>query len=240
MSLDFLDPREIIHVGGILLITAIVFAESGLLVGFFLPGDSLLFMAGVIASPANVLGDAFHLNIWILLPCVFVAAVAGDSVGYWFGDKVGPRLFRKPDSRLFRKDHLLKAEAFYEKHGPKTIVIARFIPIVRTFAPIVAGIGSMHYRTFLVYNLVGGFIWTFGVTLAGYFLGSVIGDDIEAYLYPLIALIIVISIMPPLIEFIKHKRSKSVQSGLVEQEESSPKELKDREPGNDGVRAHAK
>ncbi|MFN8105983.1 MAG: VTT domain-containing protein [Acidimicrobiia bacterium] len=205
-----LDPQQIIRSGGILVIAAIIFAESGLLVGFFLPGDSLLFIAGVMASAAAASRfEGFQpLNIFVLIPVVFVAAVAGDQVGYVFGQKVGPKLFTREDSRFFHKDHLVRAEHFFEKYGSKTVVIARFVPIVRTFAPIVAGIGSMRYRTFVVYNVVGGFLWAVGVTLAGFFLGNIIGDSIDVYLLPLVALIVAISLTPPLVEYLKHRREK--------------------------------
>ena len=146
---------------------SIVFAESGLLIGFFLPGDSLLFTSGFLASQG-------FMSIYILVPLCFTAAVLGDSVGYTFGHKFGKRLFNKEDSFFFHKDHLLKAKAFYEKHGGKTIIIARFLPVVRTFAPIVAGMGDMKYSKFLTYNIVGGVLWAIGLTVAGYFLGKLI------------------------------------------------------------------
>lgn len=186
---------------GYLAIWAIIFAESGLFIGFFLPGDSLLFTAGVLASQGL-------LNIVILIIGSFIFAVLGDNVGYTTGKTFGRRLFQKEDSFLFHKKHLVKAQSFYNKHGKKTIVIARFMPIVRTFAPIVAGIGVMKYRTFFVYNLIGGFIWTFGVTLLGYFLGSLIPpDQIDKYLLPIILLIIVISVVPSIIHLIQENRS---------------------------------
>lgn len=205
-----LDPQQLIRSGGILIIAAIIFAESGLLIGFFLPGDSLLFVAGVMASSAAASRfEGFQpLNIYVLVLVVFVAAVAGDQVGYAFGKKVGPRLFTREDSRFFHKDHLARAEHFFERYGSKTVVIARFVPIVRTFAPIVAGIGSMRYRSFVAYNVVGGFLWAVGVTLAGYFLGNVIGDSIDVYLLPLVALIVAISLIPPVVEYLKHRREK--------------------------------
>ncbi|MBX7159190.1 MAG: VTT domain-containing protein [Acidimicrobiia bacterium] len=227
-----LDPEQIIRSGGVLLVAAIIFAESGLLIGFFLPGDSLLFLAGVMASSAAAARfDGFQLNIYVLIPVVFVAAVAGDQVGYVFGNRVGPRMFTREDSRFFHKDHLVRAEHFFEKYGSKTIVIARFVPIVRTFAPIVAGIGSMRYRTFVLYNVVGGFLWAVGITLLGYFLGDAIGDDIDKYLLPLIALIVAISLVPPAVEFVKHRREKKMQAqegdtsaaGETSAEETAPK-----------------
>lgn len=168
----------------------IIFAESGLLVGFFLPGDSLLFTAGFLASK-----QLFGLDIFILIPGFFIAAVVGDSVGYAFGHKVGRRLFHKHESLLFHPDHLLKAEKFYETHGKKTIIIARFVPIVRTFAPIVAGIGKMNYATFLSYNIIGGVLWAIGLPLSGYILGGLIPES-EKYLELIIFGIIFLSLLP--------------------------------------------
>lgn len=193
------DLPQLIKSLGYFGVWAIVFAESGLLIGFFLPGDSLLFTAGFIASQG-------FLNIWILIFGSFVCAVLGDNVGYATGYRFGRRLFQKEDSWLFHKKHLVKTQNFYEKHGKKTLVLARFMPIVRTFAPIVAGIGSMHYRTFMSYNLIGGFLWTFGITLLGYYLGQVI-PDVDKYLLPIILVIIVISLAPSIIHLIQENRS---------------------------------
>ena len=182
-------------------ITAIVFAESGLLIGFFLPGDSLLFTAGFLASQGI-------FNIVTLCLLTFVAAVAGDSVGYAFGKNIGPKLFTKEDSWFFHKKNLAKAQHFYEKYGVKTIVLARFLPVVRTFAPIVAGIGDMHYRTFITYNLIGGFLWAIGVTLAGYFLGQLI-PNVDKYLIPIVLVIVVASVLPSAIHvMLEMKKSK--------------------------------
>jgi membrane-associated protein len=184
------DLQDLIKAFGYAFVWGIVFAESGLLIGFFLPGDSLLFTAGFVASQG-------HLDITLLAVGSFVAAVVGDSVGYSFGLRVGRRLFQREDSVLFHKKNLLKAEAFYEKHGGKAIVLARFMPIVRTFAPIVAGIGTMKYRRFVAYNVIGGFLWGVGVTVAGYFFGQLLpADQVDKYLLPVIALIIVVSVAP--------------------------------------------
>jgi membrane-associated protein len=186
---------------GYLVIWGIVFAESGLLIGFFLPGDSLLFIAGFLASQ-------HLLNIAVLIFGAFVCAVFGDNVGYYTGHKLGRRLFQKEDNWFFHKKNLVKTQSFYEKYGTKTIVLARFMPIVRTFAPIVAGIGSMHYRTFMSYNLIGGLLWTMGISLLGYFLGKVIPpDQVDKYLLPIILAIIVISIVPSIIHLIQENRS---------------------------------
>lgn len=186
---------------GYLGLFGIVFAESGLLIGFFLPGDSLLFTAGLLASEG-------FLNIYLLLFILFIAAVLGDNVGYAFGRKVGHRIFNRKDSLLFHKDNLMKAEKFYEKYGPSTIILARFIPIVRTFAPIVAGVGKMNYTRFFTFNLVGGFLWTFSMTLAGFLLAKII-PNIENYLTLIIAIIIFLSILPPIYHFIKEKKGKN-------------------------------
>ena len=150
-------------------IAAIIFAESGLLIGFFLPGDSLLFTAGFLVQTGII-----KFNIHLLVAILFIAAVLGDNVGYSFGRKFGRKLFERKNSVLFHSENLQRAEAFYQKHGPKTIVIARFVPVVRTFAPIVAGISHMHYRTFVIYNMVGGFLWAVGLTYFGYLAGNVI------------------------------------------------------------------
>ncbi len=208
---DWLDPEKIISRGGYLLIFAIVFAESGLLIGFFLPGDSLLFTAGMFA--AGTFEDKLpnvQFNIWVLCLGVFIAAVAGDQVGYLFGRKAGPALFSRPDSRFFKQEHLEKAQSFFEHHGPRAIVLARFVPIVRTFCPIVAGAGQMEYGTFVRFNAVGGFLWGVGVTLLGYFLGNVplIADNIELALLMVVA----VSLIPIAIEVIKSRRAKKAHA----------------------------
>lgn len=188
---------------GVLAIAIVIFAESGLLIGFFLPGDSLLFTAGFLTQQG-----VLPVNIHMLVVILFVAAALGDSVGYAFGRRVGHRLFRRKDSFLFHKDNLRRAEEFYEKNGAKTIVIARFIPIIRTFAPIVAGIGKMDYRTFLLYNLIGAFLWAVGLTYLGYFAGGWIeaaGINIE---YAIIA-IIIISLLPAIYHVLKEPSSRA-------------------------------
>jgi membrane-associated protein len=172
-----------------------IFAESGLLIGFFLPGDSLLFTAGFLASQG-------YMNIYILVIGFFFAAVVGDSAGYLFGHKVGKRLFQKENSLLFHKDNLLKAKAFYEKHGGKTIILARFMPMVRTFAPIIAGIGDMHYQTFLMYNLVGAILWAIGLTMAGFFLGRLI-PNVDKFLLPIVLAIVFFSVAPTIYHLLK-------------------------------------
>ncbi len=196
------DLEQLILAVGLVGLFAIVFAESGLLFGFFLPGDSLLLTAGVI-SASNP--DAFP--IWLVCAVCFVAAVTGDAVGYWFGHRVGRRLYDRPDSRLFKKSHLLAAEAFYEKHGGKTIVIARFLPFVRTFAPIVAGTARMPYPRFALFNFTGAALWAIGVPLAGYALGSVIPPEVlDRWLYVIIAAVIALSILPTAIHVYRQNR----------------------------------
>jgi membrane-associated protein len=186
--------------GGHLIIWAVIFAESGLLVGFFLPGDSLLFTAGFLASQG-------FLNIWLLAIGCFICAVLGDNVGYTTGYRFGRKLFQKTESRFFHKENLVKAQDFYEQHGKKTIILARFLPVVRTFAPIVAGIGKMNYSTFFQYNLIGGFGWTIGLTFAGFWLGKAI-PDVDKYLLPIVAGIILISIAPTLFHLYQARQSK--------------------------------
>lgn len=195
-----LDPRALIMAVGTIGVIAIIFLETGLFFGFFFPGDSLLFLSGFFAS----LG---YLPIgWLLFGC-FLAAVVGDSIGYAFGHHVGPALFTKDDSVFFSRKHVARAEHFYERHGKKTIILARFIPIVRTFAPIVAGIGNMRYRTFLAYNVMGAFLWTWALLLFGYGFGSVIPNP-DRYILPVILAIIVVSAIPALRELYKGWREK--------------------------------
>jgi membrane-associated protein len=191
---------------------AIIFAETGLAVGFFLPGDSLLVVAGLFAA-------AGKLDLTILLVSLFVAAVAGDTVGYYTGRKMGRTLFTKPKSRFFNPKHIQKAHAFYEKHGGKTIVIARFVPIVRTFAPIVAGAAEMTYRNFIIYNVFGGLFWIVSMLLAGYFLGGLVeqlvrnvfgveGFLLEDHIDKVVIVVVFLSILPIIFEYIKARREK--------------------------------
>ncbi len=200
------DLLEFIKWASILGVALVVFAESGLLIGFFLPGDSLLFATGFLIHSGFL-----DINIHLAVLIIFIAAVLGDSVGYAFGRKLGPTLFRKQDARFFKQKYIQQAQDFYEKHGGKTIIIARFVPIVRTFAPIVAGAGKMNYRRFLTFNIIGAFLWAAGVTHAGYLLGSVFeqaGIEIDHVLLPLIAIIIFISVLPPAIHILKEKKNR--------------------------------
>jgi membrane-associated protein len=201
----YLNPNTIVAAGYVVL-AIVVFAETGLAAGFFLPGDSLLVVAGLFAAR----GD---LNVFILLSTLFVAAVLGDAVGYYTGTKMGPRLFKRPKSLIFKPSHLHKANAFYEKYGGKTIIIARFIPIVRTFAPIVAGAAKMPYRRFVVFNMVGGFLWVFSMILGGYFLGNLVerafGVKLDEHIEKVVIVVVFLSLMPPLIEYLKSRREKA-------------------------------
>jgi membrane-associated protein len=187
--------------GGLALAAAIVFAESGLLIGFFLPGDSLLFVAGFLSSNAGG-------NIMPPLPMtagvIFIAAVAGDQVGYMFGNKVGPALFDRPRSRLFNPTNVARAHAFFERRGAAAIVLARFVPVVRTFTPIVAGVAQMKYRTFVTYNVLGGLLWAVGVTTLGYFLGEI--EFVKNNLEVAALVIVAISLLPVWIEYMRHRR----------------------------------
>lgn len=200
------DLLTLIGLFGIVGVAFIIFAESGLLIGFFLPGDSLLFTMGFLIH-----SGAFTFNIHLAVLIVFLAAVAGDSVGYGFGRRLGPRIFKKEDARLFKQEYIERAQNFYEKHGGKTIILARFIPIVRTFAPIVAGAGRMNYQTFLVFNMIGALLWSAGVTYAGFFLGvwfSSMGWDIDRVLLPIVAGIIIISVLPAAFHIFKDKKTR--------------------------------
>ena len=205
------DLESTLQTVGLIGLLVIVFAESGLLIGFFLPGDSLLFTAGLLSSQ----GHLAPLPV-ILLGC-FVAAVAGDQVGYMFGARVGPSLFRRPDSKIFKQEYVEKARAYFERHGSKTIVLARFVPIVRTFAPILAGVGDMQYRTFVTFNVIGGLLWAVGVTSLGYILGESV-PEIDKYLLPIIALIVLLSVLPVAIEILRNRRATSRHGG----EDGSP------------------
>lgn len=196
--------QELIQVAGFVGLFAIVFAETGLLVGFFLPGDSLLFVAGalvgagILRAPAPLPSDPIA-SIVLLNASLMIAAIAGDTVGYWFGRVTGPRLFQRPDSRLFKREHLEKTRLFYEKHGGKTIILARWVPFARTFAPIVAGIAGMSYPGFMAFNVIGGVTWVSSMTLLGYFLGSI--EVVRRHNEKVILLIIALSLTPALLHW---------------------------------------
>lgn len=194
-----LDMVEAIKTIGYVGLFAIIFAETGLFLGFFFPGDSLLFVAGVLAAQG-------FFSLPLLLVILFVAAFTGNMVGYWFGAYVGPKLFSREDSLLFRRSHILKAQAFYERYGGKTIVLARFVPIVRTFAPIVAGVGRMHYGTFTLFNFIGALLWSVGLTTLAYYLGGLI-EDIDRFLLPIVILIIILSVLPGAFEYWRNRKT---------------------------------
>ncbi|HSX28300.1 MAG TPA: VTT domain-containing protein [Candidatus Saccharimonadales bacterium] len=203
------DLTDVIKAIGLIGVMAIIFAESGLLVGFLFPGDSLLFTAGILASQ-----HLLNVNIHVLVILLFLSAVFGDSVGYAFGRRVGKRIFRREESLLFHPENIRRAEAFYERHGGKTIILARFVPMVRAFAPIVAGVGRMKYRKFVAFNFVGGFLWTASMTYLGYILGTKV-PNIDHYVLPIIGFIIVISLAPPAIHLLKDKENRTrARAGL--------------------------
>lgn len=192
------ELSEFILTAGYIGLFAVIFAETGLFLGFFLPGDSLLFVAGLLASDGT-------LSLPILLAIVFSAAVFGNTVGYLFGRRVGPALFKREESLLFKKSHVRKAEEFFNQYGAKTIVIARFMPIVRTFAPILAGVGKMDFKEFFFYNVIGAFLWSFGLLFGGFFLGRVV-PDIDRYILPIVIGIVIASLMPGVLKYLQEKR----------------------------------
>lgn len=189
-------------------VAAIIFAESGLLIGFFLPGDSILFSAGFLMS-----AGLFHFNIHVFVVCVFIAAVLGDGIGYMFGKRVGRRLFNRPNSLLFKQENIQRAEAFYEERGGITVILARFIPVVRTFVPIIAGVSKMSYKSFLMFNMIGALLWAAGITYIGFYVGEFlnkIGIGVDTILLPIVALILLVSILPPLIHILKDQKQRDI------------------------------
>lgn len=206
---SWLDPDYLLNTFGIWGLLLIVFAESGLLIGFFLPGDSLLFTTGLLITAGTM-----DFPLWGAVALICLAAVLGDQAGYVFGKKVGPSLFRRPDSKLFKQENVQKAHEFFEKYGPKSLVLARFVPIVRTFTPIIAGVSGMKYRSFLTFNVIGGVLWGAGVTLLGSWLGNIefVHKNIEAILI----LIVLVSVVPIAIEFLR-ARGKSKKAARAQQ-----------------------
>lgn len=200
MTLGFDIQEVLIHLG-VWTAFAIIFAESGLLIGFFLPGDSLIFTAGLLASQG-------YFPLWLLIIGGSVAAILGDNFGYYFGKRYGHKIFNREESFFFHKDHVKRAEEFFKKHGPITIILARFTPVVRTFAPILAGVGKMDYKTFFFYNVTGGIFWIVSLSVLGFYAGKYI-PDIDKYIFPIIGVIIIASIIPGIIGFIKSKSRKS-------------------------------
>lgn len=213
------DLIPLIKTAGYVGLFGIVFAESGLFVGFFLPGDSLLFTAGFLASQG-------FLHIAALLVVCFLGAVGGDSFGYMFGRKVGPKIFTREDSLLFHKDHLIRAEQFYNRYGAKTLILARFVPVVRTFAPILAGVGRMHYSEFLAFNIIGGALWSLGVPLVGYYLGAAI-PGIDKYIFLIVLGIIAVSVAPVARHIIRDPAHRAALIKFIRSRSSGTK--KDRE-----------
>ena len=191
------DVESLVRVGGLVGLTAIVFVETGLLIGFFLPGDSLLVTAGLFAARGDL--DLFALNLTLSL-----AAILGDTVGYNIGAKAGPKIFTRDNSLFFNRKHLITTKEFYDRHGGFTIVIARFVPIIRTFAPVVAGVGAMEYRRFLSYNVFGGIGWVAATTCGGYFLGQMI-PNIHEHIHVVIAIVIAVSLLPAVIKFTQER-----------------------------------
>ena len=194
--------EELIRWGGYVVLTTIVFTETGLLVGFFLPGDSLLVTAGLLASQG-------FLNVYVMGILLSIAAIVGDTVGYAIGRASGPRIFTREDSLFFNKKHLYRAHAFYEKHGGKTIVIARFMPIIRTFAPVVAGVATMRYQDFVFYNVAGGLLWVWSMLFTGYFLGRYV-PGIDQHVEKVILVVIFLSILPGIISWLRQRRVAAV------------------------------
>ncbi|MCX5398738.1 DedA family protein [Streptomyces sp. NBC_00102] len=208
---SWLDPDYLINTFGLPGVLLIVFAESGLLIGFFLPGDSILFTTGLLVTTGQL-----RYPLWLVCVLIGIAAIVGDQVGYLFGRKVGPALFNRPDSRLFKQENVEKAHEFFEKYGPKSLILARFVPVVRTFTPIIAGVSRMNYRSFLIFNIIGGVLWGVGVTVLGAVLGKIefVHENIEAML----VLIVLISVVPIAIEFLR-ARSKAKKAAAARDED---------------------
>lgn len=202
---DWLDPETMLtSLGDIAfwVVLGIIFAECGLLIGFFLPGDSLLFVTGLFIATG-----AISINIWLAATLLFLAAVLGNITGYWIGYKAGPPLFSRPDSRLFKREYVEHTHRFFNKYGARAIVMARFVPVVRTFITATAGIARMDFRTFAIFSAVGGLIWAFGVTVAGYFLGNI--PFVENNIELILLLVVFVSVVPVIFEFVKHRRQRA-------------------------------
>jgi membrane-associated protein len=224
LAVNPLDPKELLQTFGLVGVWAILFAETGLLVGFFFPGDSLLFLAGVAASPVAdaMFGDGTKISLAGLLIGAPICAIAGAQLGHFLGARYGRKMFERPNSRLFKREYVEKAEYYFEKFGPaKAVVLARFIPIVRTFLNPVAGTLGMPARKFFLWNVVGGILWTDGILLVGYLLADsiydAVGDHIDRYILPVVALIILISVMPIFIEIIRERRAKRRAQEVMEE-----------------------
>lgn len=228
---QWLDPDYLIGTFGLIGVLIIVFAESGLLIGFFLPGDALLFTTGLLVT-TNKLDKPLGLVSLLIV----VAAILGDQVGYLFGRKVGPALFKRPDSKLFKQENVEKAHEFFEKHGPKSLILARFVPIVRTFTPIIAGVSRMNYRSFIIFNVVGGVLWGAGVTLLGASLGNV--EFVHKHIELILIAIVLISVVPIAIEYLR-SRGKNKKATARAAYDPAGAVQPPRQPGNDEIgRAH--
>jgi membrane-associated protein len=214
---------------GLAVILLIVFAESGLLVGFFLPGDSVLFTLGLFIAKGQV-----TTPLWLACALIAVAAIAGDQVGYLFGRKVGPALFRRPNSRLFKQENVEKAHAFFERNGPRSLVLARFVPVVRTFTPIIAGVSRMNYRSFVLYNVIGGLLWGCGVTTLGYYLGKI--AFVHQHIEVILILIVLVSVVPVGAELLRGRLMAKRRAG---QEPRDPRHPEDARDSYDARDAHA-
>jgi membrane-associated protein len=204
-----LDLIELVKTGGPLIVALIVFVETGLLIGFFLPGDSLLFTAGALASKG-------YINLWTLIILVPLAAVVGDALGFRIGRKLGNRLYLKKDSVIFKKEHIVKSEQFFSKHGGKSVILARFIPVVRTFTPVIAGASNMSVGQFSKYNVVGGILWGVGLTMLGYVIGNNFSGDIDKIILPIVVSIVIISVLPGVITLIIGKLKKKQEGSSNE------------------------
>lgn len=213
---SWLDPDYLIQTFGLIGVLVIVFAESGLLIGFFLPGDSLLFTTGLLVTT-----NKLDYPLWAVCGLVVLAAVLGDQVGYLFGRKVGPSLFKRPDSKLFKQENVEKAHAFFEKHGPKSLILARFVPIVRTFTPIIAGVSRMNYRSFITFNVIGGLLWGAGVTLLGSALGKI--EFVHKHIELILVAIVLVSVIPVAIELLRARaQSKKNPEGTGHGDHDAP------------------
>lgn len=211
-----IDLVEFIKAASIIGVCFVIFAETGLMIGFFLPGDSLLFTTGFL-----IYSGVLDVNINFVVPFIFLAAVVGNSTGYMFGRRIGPRIFKKPNARIFKQEYVQRAQDFYDRNGGKTIILAQFIPIIRTFAPLVAGVGKMDFRKFITFNILGATLWTGGVTYAGFYLGKVFEDmglDIDQVLLPIVALIIFLSILPPITHILKDEKNRKSLWALIKRQ----------------------
>lgn len=208
LGLDWLDPEQLLDRFGDYALwgaAAIVFAECGLLIGFFLPGDSLLFTVGLLAAQ-----DKISYPLWLCCLVMFAASMVGNALGYWIGDRVGPRIFRREDSKVFRKEYVDKTHDFFEKYGNRAIVLARFVPVVRTFITVMAGVGTMSFRRFMIYSALGGLLWAVGVTLLGYYLGTVpfVKDNVEVMILAFVA----IAVVPVAVEYLRDRAARKLES----------------------------